>query len=213
LAGGAEVMMGASAICAAAETYIGLVEAGVGLVPAGGGCKELVRRVISPVAKSTPNAELLPFLQQIFDIIGMAKVSACAEEARQWGFLTATDRIVMNKDHLLYEAKRMVLEMAESGFRPQVRGKEIWAMGVNSLAALQMMIWSAKEAGYATEHDALVANKTAYILCGGKLAKPQWVDAQYILDLELEAFLSLLGEQKTINRIEHMLSTGKPLRN
>jgi 3-hydroxyacyl-CoA dehydrogenase len=213
LAGGAEAMMGASAICAAAESYIGLVEAGVGLVPAGGGCKELVRRVVSPVARSAPNADLLPFMQRIFDTIAMAKVSACAEEARQWGFLTSADRIVMNRDHLLHEAKRMVLEMAESGYRPPMRSKEIWAMGANGLAALQMMIWGMKQAGYASEHDALIANKTAYILCGGKLAKPQWVDAQYILDLELEAFLSLLGEQKTIDRIRHMLSTGKPLRN
>jgi 3-hydroxyacyl-CoA dehydrogenase len=213
LAGGAEAMMGASAICAAAESYIGLVEAGVGLVPAGGGCKELIRRVVSPMAGSTPNAELLPFLQRIFDTIAMAKVSACAEEARQWGFLTAADRIVMNRDYLLHEAKRMVLEMVESGYRPPMCGKEIWAMGANSLAALQMMIWSMKEAGYASEHDALIATKTAYILCGGKLAKPQWVDPQYILDLEREAFMSLLGEQKTMDRIWHMLNTGKPLRN
>ncbi len=213
LAGGAEVTMGASAICAAAESYIGLVEAGVGLVPAGGGCKELVRRVVSPVAKNTPNADLLPFMQRIFDTIAMAKVSASAEEARQWGFLTPADRIVMNRDHLLHEAKRMVLEMAESNYRPPVRGKEIWAMGANGLAVLETMVWGAKEAGYASEHDALIANKTAYILCGGKLAKPQWVDPQYILDLEREAFLSLLGEQKTIDRIGHMLNTGKPLRN
>jgi 3-hydroxyacyl-CoA dehydrogenase len=213
LAGGAEVMMGTSAICAAAESYIGQVEAGVGLVPAGGGCKELVRRVVSPVAKKAPNADLLPFMQPLFETIAMAKVSACAEEARQWGFLGPTDRIVMNRDHLLYEAKRMVLEMVESGHRPPVRGKEIWAMGANGLAALEMGIWGMREAGWASEHDALVASKTAYILCGGKLSRPQWVDPQYILDLELEAFLSLLGEQKTIDRIWHMLKTGKPLRN
>jgi 3-hydroxyacyl-CoA dehydrogenase len=213
LAGGAEAMMGASAICAAAESYIGLVEAGVGLVPAGGGCKELVRRVVSPVAKSTPNADPLPFMQRIFDTIAMAKVSACAEEARQWGFLTSADRIVMNRDHLLHEAKRMVLDLVESGYRPPMRGKEIWAMGANGLAALEVMVWGMKEAGYASEHDALVANKTAYILCGGKLAEPQWVDPQYILDLEREVFLSLLGEQKTMDRIWHMLKTGKPLRN
>jgi 3-hydroxyacyl-CoA dehydrogenase len=213
LAGGAEVMMGASAICAAAESYIGQVEAGVGLVPAGGGCKELVRRVVSPVAKNTPNADLFPFMQQIFDTIAMAKVSASAEEARQWGFLTPADRIVMNRDHLLHEAKRMVLEMAEADYRPPVRGKEIWAMGASGLAALEVMVWGMKEAGYASEHDALIANKTAYILCGGKLTKPQWVDPQYILDLEREALLSLLGEQKTMDRIWHMLNTGKPLRN
>jgi len=213
LGGGAEVTMGASAVCAAAESYIGQVEASVGLVPAGGGCKELVRRVISPLVKYTPSADPLPFLQRIFEIIAMAKVSASAEEARQWGFLTPADRIVMNRDHLLHEAKRMVLEMAESGYRPPVRGEEIWAMGANGLAALEIAVWGMKEAGYASEHDALIADKTAYILCGGKLSKPQWVDAQYILDLEREAFLSLLGEQKTIDRIWHMLNTGKPLRN
>lgn len=119
----------------------------------------------------------------------------------------------MNRDHLLHEAKRMVLTMAEAGYRPPVRGKEIWAMGANGLAALEVMVWGLREAGYASEHDALVANKTAYILCGGRLSKPQWVDPQYILDLEREAFLSLLGEQKTIDRIWHMLNTGKPLRN
>ncbi len=213
LGGAAEVMMGASAICAAAESYIGQVEAGVGLVPAGGGCKELVRRVISPVVKSTPNADPLPFMQRIFEMIATIKVSASAEEARQWGFLTPADRIVMNRDHLLHEARRMVLEMAESGYRQPVRGEEIWAMGANGLAALEVMVWGMREAGYASEHDALIANKTAHILCGGKLAKPQWVEPQYILDLEREAFLSLLGEQKTIDRIWHMLNTGKPLRN
>ena len=107
----------------------------------------------------------------------------------------------------------MVLDMAASGFRPPVRGKEIWAMGANGLAALEIAIWSFGEAGYISEHDALIASKTAHVLCGGKLSKPQWVDPQYILDLEREAFLSLLGEQKTLDRIWHMLKTGKPLRN
>jgi 3-hydroxyacyl-CoA dehydrogenase len=143
----------------------------------------------------------------------MAKVSASAEEARQWGLLTAGDRIVVNRDHLLHEAKRMVLEMAESGYRPPVRGEKIWAVGANGLAALKMRIWGMKEAGYASEHDALVANRTAYILCGGRLSRPQWVHPQYILDLEREAFLSLLGAQKTIDRIRHMLDTGRTLRN
>jgi 3-hydroxyacyl-CoA dehydrogenase len=213
LAGGAEAMMCASAICAAAESSIGLVEARVGLVPASGGCKELMRRVVSLMAKDTPNTNLFPSMQRVFDTIAMAKVSTCAEEARQWGFLTPADRIVMNRDHLLHEAKRMVLEMAEADYRPPVRGNEIWVMGANGLAMLEVMIWGMKEAGYASEHDALIANKTAHILCGGKLSKPQWVDPQYILDLELEAFMSLLGEQKTIDRILHMLKTGKPLRN
>ena len=213
LGGGAEVVMGASAVCAAAESYIGQVEASVGLVPAAGGCKELLRRVVSPVVKHTPDADPLPFIQRIFEMIAMAKVSASAVEAQQWGFLTPADRIVMNRDHLLSEAKHMVLEMAASDYRPPVRGKEIWAMGANGLAAMEVMVWGLREAGYASDHDALIANKTAYILSGGKLSKPQWVDPQYILDLEREAFLSLLGEQKTIDRMWHMLNTGKPLRN
>ena len=213
LGGGAEVTMAASRVCAAAESYIGQVEAGVGLVPAAGGCKELVRRVVSPVVKYTPGADPLPFLQRIFEMIALAKVSASAVEAQEWGFLTPADRIVMNGDHLLHEAKRMVLELAESNYRPPVPGKEVWAVGVNGLAALEAMVWGLKEAGFASEHDALIANKTAYILCGGRLTKPQWVEPQYILDLEREAFLSLLGEQKTIDRIWHMLNTGKPLRN
>ncbi len=213
LGGGAEVTMGSSAICAAGEAYIGQVEAGVGVIPAAGGCKELLRRVVSPVIKRTPNADPLPFMQRIFEMIAMAKVSASAVEAQQWGFLGSSDRIIMNREHLLSEAKHMVLEMAASGYRPPVRGKEIWAMGANGLGALEVMVWGLREAGYASEHDALIANKVAHILCGGKLSKPQWVDPQYILDLEREAFLSLLGEQKTLDRIWHMLKTSKPLRN
>jgi len=214
LGGGAEVMVGSSAICAAAESYIGQAEAGVGLVPAAGGCKELLRRVVSPVVRANPYADPAPFLRQIFEMVAMAKVSTSAEEARQWGFITSADRIVMNDDHLLHEAKQMVLEMAEADYRPPVRSEDkVWAVGANGLAALQMQVWSMKEAGYASEHDALIANKVAHILCGGKLTRPQWVDPQYILDLEREAFLSLLGEQKTIDRIWHMLNTGKPLRN
>ncbi len=213
LGGGAEVMMETSAICAAAETYVGQVEAGVGVVPALGGCKELLRRVVSPIVKKSPNADPLPFLRQVFEMVAMAKVSGSAEEARQWGFLTPTDRIVMNPAHLLYEAKRMVLDMVESGWRRDLRGKEIWAMGATALAVLEVGIRSFREAGYISEHDALIASKTAHILCGGRLSRPQWVDPQVILDLERESFLSLLGTQKTLDRVLHMLKVGKPLRN
>ena len=213
LGGGAEVMMEASAICAAAETYAGQVEVGVGVVPALGGCKELLRRVVSPIVRKTPNADPVPFLRQVFETVAMAKVSGSAEEACKWGFLTPTDRIVMNPAHLLFEAKRMVLDMVESGWRPEVRGMEIWAMGATALAALEVGIWNFREAGYISEHDALIANKTAYILCGGRLSRPQWVDPQVILDLERQSFLSLLGTQKTLDRVLYMLNTGKPLRN
>ncbi len=146
-------------------------------------------------------------------MVATAKVSGSAEEARQWGFLAPTDRIVMNPAHLLYEAKRMVLDMVETGWRPEVRSKEIWAMGATALAALEVGIRGFREAGYISEHDALIAGKTAHILCGGRLRRPQWVDSQVILDLERESFLSLLGTQKTLDRVLHMLNTGKPLRN
>ena len=214
LGGGAEVMMGSAAICAAVESYIGQVEAGVGLVPAAGGCKELLRRVVSPVIRRNPHADPAPFVRQIFETIALGKVSANAEEARQWGFLSDHDRIIMNRDHLLMEAKQDVLNLATAGYRAPVRSEDkVWAMGANGLAGLQVLIWAQKEAGFASDHDALVANKAAYILCGGKLSRAQWVDPQYILNLEREAFLSLLGESKTIDRISHMLTTGKPLRN
>jgi len=207
------VMMGASAICAADEAYIGQVEAGVGVVPALGGCTELVRRVLTPVKKANPVADLLPYLQRVFETIAMGRVSGSADEARQWGFLTPTDRIVMNADHLLFDAKRMVLEMAASGYRPPARGKDIWAMGAAGLAALKMVIWGYREAGYLSEHDVLIADKTAHILSGGGLTRSQWVDPEYLLSLEREMFLSLLGESKTIDRIQHMLKTKKVLRN
>jgi 3-hydroxyacyl-CoA dehydrogenase len=213
LGGGAEVMMAASAICAGAESYIGQVEAGVGVVPALGGCKELLRRVISPVARGTPAVDVMPYVQKVFEMVAMAKVSGSAEDARQMGFLTPTDRVIANPDHLLYEAKRTVQVMAELGYRPPVRGKEIWAVGANGLAMLQTMVYAMKEAGYISEHDALIADKSATILSGGRLTRPQWVDVDYILDLEREAFLSLLGTQKTLDRVVHMLKTGKALRN
>jgi 3-hydroxyacyl-CoA dehydrogenase len=214
LGGGAEVMMGSSAICAAAETYIGQVEARVGLVPAGGGCKEMLRRVVSPVVRENEYADPLPFLRYVFEKIALAEVSASAVEAREWGYLSPADRIVMNRHHLLHAAKQQVLAMVEADYRPAVRDDDkVWAVGANGLAALQVLIWGQREAGYASEHDALIAKKTANILCGGPLARPQWVDPQYILDLEREAFLSLLGEQNTLDRIWHFLNTGKPLRN
>ena len=213
LGGGAEVMMAASAICAGAESYIGQVEAGVGVVPALGGCKELLRRVVSPAARGTPIVDVMPYVQKVFEMIAMAKVSGSAEDARQMGFLTPTDRVVANPDLLLYEAKRTVQVMAELGYRPPVRGKEIWAVGANGLAYLQTMVWAMKEAGYISEHDALIAEKTGFILSGGRLSRAQWVDVDYILDLEREAFLSLLGTQKTLDRVIHMLKTGKALRN
>jgi len=211
LGGGAEVAMSGARICASIETYMGLVEVGVGIIPAGGGCKEMVRRVVTPVMR-TRHVEVRPFLQRIFEQIGLARVSTSGEEAREMGFLTECDRVIANPDHLLAEARRTVLQLVADGYRPPARAK-LYAAGRDALATLELAVYSMQQGGYASEHDAKIARKLAYILCGGDLSSPQWVDEQYFLDLEREAFLSLAGEPKTRERLWHMLRHGKPLRN
>ncbi len=212
LGGGCEVTMAGQRVVAHAESYIGLVEVGMGLIPAGGGCKEMLRRVVSR-AMQTPNVDPLPFLQRVFETIGTAKVATSAEEARQMGFLGAADRVVMNRDQQIAEAKRTVLTMVAEGYRPPARGKIIYAAGERMLAALRIAIYSMVQGKYISEYDAHVGDKLAYVLCGGNLTAPTWVDEQYILDLEREAFVSLCGEEKTRERIWNFLSTGKMLRN
>ncbi len=211
LGGGAEVAMHGARMVAAAETYIGLVEVGVGLIPAGGGCKEMIRRVLTPVMQ-TENADPLPFLRRIFETIGTAKVATSAEEGRALGFLGEGDRIVMNPDFLLEEAKREVLHLAESGYRPPLKAR-LYAAGRDLLAALRVGVWQMREARYISEHDAKIGEKLAYVLCGGDHPEPMWVDEEHFLDLEREAFLSLCGEPKTQERIWHFLQTGRILRN
>lgn len=211
LGGGCEITMHGSRVVAAAETYIGLVELGAGVIPAGGGTKEIMRRIINP-AMRTENAIVLPFLQRAFEQIGQAKVATSAEEARQMGILGPADRIVMNRDHLLSEAKREVLHMVASGYHPPAP-EPIYAAGRDMLGALQVGAFMFQEGGYITEYEAHLARKLAYVLCGGDLSRPQWVSEQYILDLEREAFLSLCGEEKTQQRMWALLQTGKPLRN
>lgn len=212
LGGGCEMAMAGSRVVAHAESYVGQVEVGVGLLPSAGGCKELLRRIVSP-AMQTPNADPLPFLQRVFELIGMAKVATSAEEARQMGFFGPCDRVVMNRDQLIAEAKRTVLDMAAEGYRPPVRGKNIYAAGERMLAVLRLAIYSMVQGRYISEYDAHIGNKIAYVLCGGNLTAPAWVTEQYILDLEREAFVSLCGEEKTRERILNFLNTGKPLRN
>ncbi len=212
LGGGVEVCLAATRVVAAGETYMGLVEVGVGLIPGAGGCKEMVRRVVSPAMKRTPNADPLPFVQNVLETVGAAKVSTSAAEARSFGFLTSADRIVWNRDHLLYEAKQEVLALA-GGFTPAVNGENCYAAGRDVRAALKAGIYVLQQGGYMTEYDAAISSKLAHVLCGGDLSSPQWVSEQYLLDLEREAFVELLGQQKTIDRIQHMLKTGKPLRN
>ncbi len=213
LGGGAEVAMAGARIVAAAETYTGQVEAGVGLVPAAGGCKELIRRVVSPAVKQAPNADPLPFVQNVLQTIGTARVSTSAAEAQALGFLDAADRIVMNRDHLIPEAKAEVLEMAAQGYAAPIREKSCYAAGRDVLAALKAGIYVLQQGAYISEYDALLSSRLASILCGGDLSSGQFVDEQFFLDREREAFVALCREPKTIERIRHMLATGKPLRN
>ncbi len=212
LGGGAELAMAADRIVAAAETYVGQVEVGVGLIPAAGGCKELVRRVISPVA-STRRPGPRSALEQVFKLIAQGKSSGSAAEAREWGFLTAQDRIVMNPDHLLAVAKREAIALADAGYRPPAREASVYAAGRDALAALKVDVFLYQEAGYASAYDAELANRVASVICGGELSEPTWVDEQYLLNLERDTFVQLCQHPKTQERIRHFLSTGKMLRN
>jgi 3-hydroxyacyl-CoA dehydrogenase len=151
-------------------------------------------------------------LQQAFEQIGMAKVATSAVEAREFGILQHGDRVVMNREYLLAEAKKEARHMADTGYRPPAPEK-IYAAGRDGLAALRVGAYMFKEGHYISEYDQHVANKLSYVLCGGELSRPQWVEEQYILDLEREAFLSLCGEEKTQARMWSLLKTGKPLRN
>lgn len=213
LGGGAEVAMASDHIYASAETYMGLVELGVGLIPGGGGCKELLRRNVNPVA-NVDNADPLPHLQKIFEHVAMAEVARSAEKAREMGYLTDTDRVVMNEKYRLGEARNAVLRLVDQGYVPPARdAARVYAIGKRGVGALYAGIQGYLNGRYISEYDAHLARKLAYVMCGGDLSRPQWVPEEYILDLEREAFLSLCGEEKTHERIMHMLQTGKPLRN
>jgi 3-hydroxyacyl-CoA dehydrogenase len=211
LGGGVEMAMAGWESVAAHEVYMGLVEFGVGLIPAGGGCKEVLRRKVNPVMRAA-NADVLPPLQEAFEQIALAKVSTSAWEARSLGYLSPTDTIVMNGDHRLARAKQRALQLVAAGARPP-EVEKIYAAGRDALYALKLGVRSLLWGNYASEYDAQIAGKLAYVLTGGDISAPAWVDPWYILDLEREAFLSLLGEEKTRERMMHMLQTGKPLRN
>jgi 3-hydroxyacyl-CoA dehydrogenase len=211
LGGGAEVTMSASRVVAASELYTGLVEVGVGVIPAGTGTKEMMRRVLNPPMR-TPNVDPMPLTERLFMQMGMAKVATSAVEALEMGILRDVDRIILNRDHLLAEAKREARHMADAGYIAP-RPEKIFAGGRDVLSALRVGIFSFREGGYITEYDEVVASKLAYVLTGGDISKPQWVSEQYILDLEREAFLSLCGDKRTQDRLWHMLQNGKPLRN
>jgi 3-hydroxyacyl-CoA dehydrogenase len=211
LGGGCEVPLHAARIQAAAETYMGLVEVGVGLIPGGGGTKEMVIRA-NELASSGDSLDLFHTLRPIFQNIAMARVSTSGEEARDLGFLRSSDQISMNRDRLVADAKQTALSMVRAGYHAPAP-TEIRVLGEEFLAAAKVGIHMLVRAEFASEYDAVVSRKLAYILAGGSITAPQTVSEQYMLDLEREAFVSLCGERKTQERIAHTLKTGKPLRN
>jgi 3-hydroxyacyl-CoA dehydrogenase len=211
LGGGCEMNLHVDKVCAAAETYIGLVELGVGLIPGGGGTKEFVLRAADEMHEDEPETITL---KNRFLTIATAKVATSAFEAYRLGILRkGLDEIVMNQSRRITEAKRSVIEIYESGYVMPVQRKDIKVLGRSALGSLLAGINGMQRAGYATVHDALVARKLAYVMCGGDLSEQSFVSEQYLLDLEREAFLSLCGERKTLERLQSVLNTGKPVRN
>lgn len=211
LGGGCELNLHADKVCASAETYVGLVELGAGLIPAGGGTKEFVARAADEMHEDEPETNTL---KSRFFNIATAKVATSAYEAFDIGiFRKGQDEIVMNQPRRIYEAKKSVLEIYDEGYVTPIQRKDIKVLGRSALGALYAGINGMWRANYATDHDALVARKLAYVMCGGDLSEPTLVSEQYLLDLEREAFLSLCGERKTLERIQSVLKGGKPVRN
>ena len=224
LGGGAEICLHGTRRQAHAETYIGLVEAGVGLIPAGGGTKEMLLRAMDsaialappdprePTSKFAQSAELAAALKRVFELIALAKVSTSAADARTKGLFASSDRITVNRERLLLDAKAEAQTLAQSGYMPP-QPRKIPAPGTSALAMMETGVFLMGEAGYASEHDQKVACWIAYVLAGGRVTAGSALSEQYLLDLEREAFLSLCGERKSQERIAFTLKTGKPLRN
>jgi 3-hydroxyacyl-CoA dehydrogenase len=211
LGGGCEMSMHADKIVAAAETYIGLVEFGVGVIPGGGGSKEMALRASDQFHK---NDVELNILQEYFLTVAMAKVSTSAYEAYDLGvFQHGKDIVVVNKDRQIAEAKKHALLMAEAGYTQPVRRKDIKVLGKQALGMFLVGTDSMEAGKFISDHDKRIANKLAYVMAGGDLSEPTLVTEQYLLDIEREAFLSLCTERKTLERIQFMLTKGKPLRN
>ncbi len=219
LGGGCEVCLAADRVRYAAETYMGLVEVGVGVLPAGGGCKELLLRNTEHLFEVQRGGlypkqiELMPFVARAFETIAMAKVATSGPEAVKLGYLRPTDKMTVNRDYLIHDAKRTVQAMNMEGYNPPRPQDEIRVAGENTFAMIKLGLWSMHESGFITDHDVTVATKVGYVLCGGRVFADTKVSEQYLLDLEREAFLSLCGDPKTQARMQHMLTTGKPLRN
>ena len=222
LGGGTEISLHAPARQPHAELYTGLVEIGVGLLPGGGGCKEMLLRAVDSAAasrgKSSPEAlagsvEMMEAMKKAFETIATAKVATSAHEARGLGFLNDSDRISMNRERVLSDAKTRALELVRAGYEPPVPRTEIPAPGENLLAALKMGVHLMRQGDFITDYEVKLGGKIAGVLCGGKVTPGTLVSEQYVLDLEREGFKSLCGERKTQERIQFTLKTGKTLRN
>ncbi|APC49007.1 3-hydroxyacyl-CoA dehydrogenase [Virgibacillus halodenitrificans] len=211
LGGGAEVSLPAAAIQAAPETYMGLVEFGVGLIPGGGGTKELYLKELRNIPDGV-DFDLSKVANDVFEKVATAKVSTSAEEARENGFLNYNDAISKNADHLLHDAKEKVLSLAKAGYQAPKREK-VPVVGDSGYAAMLLGAKNLQLSGYASDHDVKIAEKLAFVLSGGRIKEGTLLDEQVMLDLEREAFLSLIGEPLTQARMQHMLLKGKPLRN
>ena len=211
LGGGTEIPLHCDRVQAAAETYMGLVEVGVGLIPGGGGTKEMLVRAMAQLP--TPQSDPLPYVQKAFETVALAKVSASGPDAQRLGYLSATDGFSMNRERLMADAKAKALERVREGYHQPAPRLAVAVGGESVTAALNLGVHLMWRAGRASDHDALIGRKLAHIFGGGNLPHATTVTEQYLLDLEREAFMSLLGERKTLERIQHTLKTGKPLRN
>lgn len=211
LGGGAEVSLPGAAIQAQMETYMGLVEFGVGLIPGGGGTKELYLKILRNHTKDV-DLDLHKVANHVFETVAMAKVSTSAEEAKEIGFLDGNDRISVHPDHLIFDAKQRVIELFDAGYQAPKREK-LPVVGDAGYGAMLLGAKSLQFGGYASDHDVKIAEKLAYVLSGGRIKEGSLIDEQVMLDLEREAFLSLIGEPLTQQRMQHMLVKGKPLRN
>jgi len=218
LGGGMEISLHASALQAHAELYTGLVEVGVGLLPGGGGCKEMLLRAVDSAngiraGGRGESVELMEAVKKAFEMIATAKVATSAHEARSYGFLRSSDRITMNRERVLSDAKARALEMVRAGYEPPQPRTDIPAPGESILAALKLGIHIMRQGEYITDYEVKLGTKIAEVLCGGKITSGTPVSEQYILDLEREGFKSLCGERKTQERVQYTLKTGKTLRN
>jgi 3-hydroxyacyl-CoA dehydrogenase len=209
LGGGCEFVMHCDRAVATLESYIGLVEAGVGLLPAGGGCKELALRA----AQEAVNGDPFPLLKKYFQNVATAQLSKSAEQAKELGYLRRADPVVMNRFELLHVAKAQALALAEAGYRPPLRARNIPVAGSTGIATIKGMLVNMREGDFISDHDYLIGTKIAEVMCGGDVTPGSLVDEDWFLELERDAFIELLATEKTQARIEHTLKTGKPLRN